>query len=92
MLTIAFRLAPAWSAARRSIVQHEHRSARRPLVWSAGRLLLMGVLAVATAYSYRQLALRGSLSLVSWRPDDATHDPLLLLAPSLFFLLSLIHI
>jgi putative ABC transport system permease protein len=86
VLTIAFRLAPAWSAARRSIVQHEHRSARRPLVWSAGRLLLMGVLAVATAYSYRQLALRGSLSLVSWRPDDATHDPLLLLAPSLFFL------
>lgn len=85
-LTVAFRLGPAWAASRRSIVQHEHRSARRPLVVGAGRLLLAGTLAVATAYSYRQLALRGSLSLVSWRPEDPTHDPLLLLAPSLFFL------
>ena len=85
-LTIAFRLGPSWVASRRSIVQHEHQSARRPLVISVGRLLLVGVLAAAAAYSYRQLALRGSLSLVSWRPDSPTHDPLLLLAPSLFFL------
>lgn len=85
-LTVAFRLLPAWSASRRSIVIHERQSARRPLLIGAGRLLLVGVLAVATAYAYRQLALRGSLSLVSWRPDDPTHDPLLLLAPSLFFL------
>ena len=81
-----FRLVPTWSAAKLTVTTQERRSARSRAALGATRLLLIALLSGATLYAYRQLAQIGSLSLISWRPNDPSHDPLLLLAPSLFLL------
>jgi putative ABC transport system permease protein len=88
LCVIVARMAPAWSAAGTSIVMHERLRARRPIAASAARLILLAMLALATSYAYYRLQNIGSLSLVGWRPDDPTHDPLLLLAPTLFLLVA----
>ena len=85
-VTVLSRVMPAWSAAKRTIVVQERQSARRQVTLGATRFLLIALLAGATVYAYRQLALVGTLGLVSWEPGDPAHDPLLLLAPSLFLL------
>ena len=85
-ITVVFRVVPSWSLSRLTLVLHEQQSARRPLLWGGARLLLIGFLGAATVYGYQQLVASGSLSLVSWTPNDPTHDPLILIAPSLFLL------
>lgn len=80
------RLVPTWPAAGVTIVVQGQRSARQEALLSTMRLLAMAMLVLTTAYAYRRLEQIGSLALVSWQPDDPSHDPLLLLAPSLFLL------
>ncbi|MBM3190440.1 MAG: FtsX-like permease family protein, partial [Chloroflexi bacterium] len=87
-VVIVARLIPGWTAARKSIVVQEQGSARTRLALGTARLLLIGGLVATTAYAYRQLNAIGTMSLVSWQPNEASHDPLLLLAPSLFLLAS----
>lgn len=84
VLSALAQVVPNWFATRLSIVTYEQWNARRPAVLSGMRLLLIGLLVVATYYAYRRLAALGSLSLIGWQLGDPTHDPLLLLAPSLF--------
>ncbi|MFH1084582.1 MAG: ABC transporter permease [Chloroflexota bacterium] len=86
LVTALARLAPTWGAARRTIVAQERENARASLAPGALRLVLIAGLSAATWYAYRQLTLVGTLGLVSWTPGDRLHDPLLLLAPSLFML------
>ena len=86
LVMLASRLIPAWRAAGTSVVQQEQSRARRRLVLGATRLFGMAALAAASYYAYQQLAKVGTLGLVSWEPGDPQHDPLLLLAPSLFLL------
>jgi len=80
------RLVPSWSATRFSVVAWERWSARRQGLLGVARLLLMGFLAVATAYTYYRLTRIGSLGLIGLKSSDPTFDPLLLFAPSLFLL------
>ena len=83
-MIMIWRLVPTWANSGRSIVIQERESARRHIGLSGIRLMLIAFLSAATIYAYRQLAQVGTLGLVSWEPSDPTHDPLLLLAPSLF--------
>lgn len=85
-VSVIFRLVPTWSAAKLTVIIQERRSARSRATLGATRLSLIALLSGGTLYAYRQLAQIGSLSLISWRPNDPSHDPLLLLAPSLFLL------
>ena len=85
-VTILSRVIPTWSASKHTIVIQERQSARVQVALGATRFLLIGLLAGGTVYAYRQLALIGTLGLVSWEPGNLAHDPLLLLAPSLFLL------
>lgn len=80
------RLAPTWPATRVSIVAQVQHSGRQRALVNVTRLLAVAMLVLTTVYAYRQLAQIGTLALVSWKPDDPAHDPLLLLAPSLFLL------
>lgn len=80
------RLIPSWSATRFSVVAWERWIARRQGAFGVARLLLMGLLALATAYAYYRLTRIGSLGLIGLEPSDPTFDPLLLFAPSLFLL------
>jgi putative ABC transport system permease protein len=80
------RLVPSWLATRHSVVTYEQWSARRQVVLSSMRFMLLALLVLATAYAYRQLSLKGSLGLIGLQPDDPSFDPLLLAAPSLFLL------
>ena len=86
LMTTLSRLIPAWTASKRTIVLQEQGSARRAVVLGMTRALLIAFLGLATWYAYRQLNQIGTLALVSWEPGDPQHDPLLLLAPSLFLL------
>ena len=80
------RVVPSWLASGLGVVGVERMAARRrPRSW-ATTLLLLGLLAAITAYSYQRLQIRGSLGLVGWAPSDSAFDPLLLLAPSMFLL------
>ncbi len=85
-VTLLARIVPAWSAAKTTIVIQERQSARGQFAVGAARWLLVGFLTAATIYAYQRLQTVGSLSLVSWRPGERDHDPLLLVAPSLFLL------
>lgn len=81
------RLLPAWGAAGSTIVQSERQAARSVKGWSVARLLWLVLLAGLTLYTYRQLRHTGPLALMGWQPGaPPPRDPLLLLAPSLFFL------
>ena len=85
-IVVLARLVPTWRQAHQTIVVQEQHSARSRLVLGSVRLLLTGFLVAATIYAYRQLDRVGTMSLISWEPGDPSHDPLLLLAPSLFLL------
>ena len=86
LVTALSRLVPTWLASRQTIITHERQRARVDWRMGLGRLLLIVFLALTSWYSFRRLAAIGTLSLVSWEPGEANHDPLLLLAPSLFLL------
>lgn len=81
------RLVPTWSSAGHSIITQERQSARWRWALGTMRLLVMAVLASVTFYSYYRLNQVGTLALISWERDSPSHDPLLLAAPSLFFLI-----
>jgi putative ABC transport system permease protein len=84
-LGLVARLVPAWRSLNLSIVTYERKAIRREIFQHASRLLAMALLGAVCAYSYRQLALRGSLALTIGPAGEGTiNDPLLLLAPSLF--------
>ncbi|MBC7234661.1 MAG: FtsX-like permease family protein [Chloroflexi bacterium] len=85
-LVIFTRLAPAWAAAKRTVVAQEREHVRPSATLDAARLLLMAFALAACYYAYQRLRTVGSLGLVSWQPGDPRHDPLLLIAPSLFVL------
>jgi putative ABC transport system permease protein len=87
LVCLLARLWPTWQASRFSIVTYERRSAR-PLVETpiGVRLFLLAILLGVTFYAYRQLALKGTLGVVSWNLDQPSNDPLLLAAPTLFLL------
>lgn len=89
ILTISLiaRVLPAVSAARHSAVEHDRERARpvRGPFWYRAYLDLL--LVGPTIYLYRQLASRGTLSLlVQDRPEEIYSDPLLILVPALFVL------
>ena len=86
-VTLLARLWPAAKAARRTAVEHDRERARpvRNPFWY--RFYLDLLLVGPTAYLYRQLLNRGSLSLlVRDRPEEIYSDPLLILVPALFAL------
>jgi len=84
-LGLVARLVPAWRGLNLSIVTYERKAIRRELLQQSSRFLAMVLLGAVSAYAYRQLAMRGSLSLTIGPAGEGTiNDPLLLLAPSLF--------
>jgi len=84
LLAALAQLAPHAAATRLTIVTFEQWRARRSVLWSGMRLLLIGFLLVTTYYAYRKLAALGSLSLIGLEPGDSSFDPVVLLAPTLF--------
>jgi putative ABC transport system permease protein len=80
------RWVPSALATNLTVVTYEQWHARRREFISSMRFLPLGLLVFLTIYTYRQLALKGSLNLIGLQPGDPSFDPLLLLAPSLFLL------
>jgi len=83
-LCVLARLAPTWRNSRVSIITHERESARIQETPIFVRLFFLAILMAVTYYAYRQISLKGTLGMVSWRLTDASNDPVLLAAPSLF--------
>ncbi len=80
------RLIPTMGSGGRTIVQQERASTRWRWVVGPARLLLIGFFVAATYYATYRLSQVGNLALISWESGTPSHDPLLLAAPSLFFL------
>jgi putative ABC transport system permease protein len=78
------RLWATWSASRVSLVAYERQRARSVAVTTGLRIFFVILMSAVTYYAFRQLSLKGTLGFVSWNMDDATNDPLLLAAPTLF--------
>ena len=55
-MTTLSRLIPAWTASKRTIILQEQQSARRAVMLSVTRALLIAFLGLATWYAYRQLS------------------------------------
>lgn len=86
LVCIPARLIPAWVAASSSIVQSEREMARKHSLSSEMRLVVLAALLTITLYAYRRLSHTGPLGLLGWQPEGISPaDPLLVLAPSLFF-------
>ena len=86
-LLLAARLAPAWQAARTSIVGALRLRSRQTTSSIASRLALDVPLVIMSLYAYQRLRVRGSLGITGWEASgDPFRDPLLLLAPTLFIL------
>ena len=85
-ITAFSRLLPTYLASGQTIIAQERANARSDWKAGLGRIFLIAFLALTTYYSYQRLSAIGTLSLVSWEPGEMQHDPLLLLAPSLFLL------
>ncbi|RME61469.1 MAG: hypothetical protein D6790_07780, partial [Caldilineae bacterium] len=86
-ISLAARLAPAWAASRRSIIEYETARARplRAPFWR--RAYLDVLLILPTVYAYQQLEQRGALALlVQERTEELFQDPLLIFVPALFIL------
>lgn len=83
-LCVLARLVPTWRNSRVSIITHERESARIQETPIVVRLFFLAILMAVTYYAYRQITLRGTLAMVSWSLTDASNDPVLLAAPSLF--------
>ena len=87
VVCVPSRLIPAWSAAGSTVIQSERRTARSANSWSFARALWLFLLVGVTYYAFRQLRYTGPLALMAWDPNKALpRDPLLMLAPTLFFL------
>lgn len=84
-ISLLARWWPTWKASRQSVVAYERHSARPTMETPLGvRLAILILLLAVTYYAYRQVSLKGTLSVVSWQIDQPSNDPLLLAAPSLF--------
>jgi putative ABC transport system permease protein len=88
-VNLLVRLVAAWRNRRTTIISHGQarargRSARARTIRAVTRYLYVALLALVTAYAYRQLEQRGTLALASLNAFDPRNDPLLLLAPTLF--------
>ncbi|MGQ9903876.1 MAG: FtsX-like permease family protein, partial [Anaerolineae bacterium] len=83
-LCVLARLVPTWRNSRVSIITYERESARIQETPIFVRLFFLAILMAVTYYAYRQITLRGTLAMVSWSLTDASNDPVLLAAPSLF--------
>jgi len=85
-LSALTRLLPGLKAAGQSVVQYERERSRPRISPPWLRITLIVPLVITTAYAYRQLRLRGTLGLLSWEPTGSPlQDPLVFLAPMLFF-------
>ncbi len=84
LLAALAQLAPHAAATRLTIVTFEQWRARRGVLWSGVRVLLIGFLVVTTYYAHQKLVALGSLSLIGLDPGDSSFDPVVLLAPTLF--------
>ena len=81
------QLAPHAAATRLTIVTFEQWRARRGVLWSGVRLLLIGFLVVTTYYAYTRAGALGSLSLIGLDPAIAPSIPSYSLRPPSFSLL-----
>ncbi|MCL4506934.1 MAG: ABC transporter permease [Chloroflexi bacterium] len=81
---VAARLWATWRASRVSLVAYERQRARTVNVSNGLRIAFVLIMVGLTYYAFRQLSLKGTLGFVSWNVDDASNDPLLLAAPTLF--------
>ena len=81
---VAARLWATWRASRISLVAYERQRARTVNVSNGLRIAFVLIMVGLTYYAFRQLSLKGTLGFVSWNVDDASNDPLLLAAPTLF--------
>lgn len=86
LITAMSRLLPTYLASGQTIIAQERENARADWKAGLGRLMLIAFMVLTTYYTYQRLSAIGTLSLVSWEPGEQQHDPLLLLAPSLFLL------
>ncbi len=85
-MSVLTRLVPALGAARQSVVQYERERSRPRVSPPWLRFTLVVPLVVSTAYAYRQVTVRGTLGMLSWEPSgNPLQDPLVFLAPMLFF-------
>lgn len=83
-VSFVIRLASTWRDSGTSMVLQERQRGRPTALLTGARLLFLVVLALSALYAYRMLSTRGSLALASLSLLDPRHDPLLLLAPTLF--------
>jgi putative ABC transport system permease protein len=83
-VSLIIRLVSTWRASGMSLVMQERQRARPAALLTGARLMFLAIMLLTTLYAYRVLSGRGSLALASLSLLDPRHDPLLLLAPSLF--------
>jgi putative ABC transport system permease protein len=81
---VVARLWATWRASRISLVAYERQRARSMTLFTGFRVAFIVLMALVTYYAFRQLSLKGTLGFISWNVDDASNDPLLLAAPTLF--------
>ena len=81
------RLWPTFSAAKRSVVDHERETSRHSQGPFWYRYYLDLLMIVPTAYAYQQLSRQGTLAMMAQdNPEQLYSDPLLILVPALFVL------
>lgn len=86
-LIIVAHVASAWAAGTIGVAEHGRRRSRPPASPRWLRAGLLALLIPAAAYAWWELDQRGTLGMLSWDASGSPlHEPLVFLAPTLFFL------